>query len=92
MYRVLFWSWLLLAKLGTLVLLMLLGCGLLLELLGIWVLDATNAAEVRYYMPRRVAMLEYCVRLLGNWVLGAAIAAGLWDAAKAARLLCIGCR
>ena len=44
LYRVLFWSWLLLAKLGTLVLLTLLGCGLLLELLGIWVLDAADAA------------------------------------------------
>jgi len=68
---------LLLAKLGTLVLLTLLGCGLLLELLGIWVLDAADAAEVCHYMPRRVATLEYCVRLLGNWVLGAAIAARL---------------
>jgi hypothetical protein len=65
LYRVLFWSWLLLAKLGTLVLLILLVC---------------------------VATLEYCVRLLGNWVLGAAIAAGLWDAAEAAGLLGIGCR
>ena len=53
------------AKLGALVLLMLLVC---------------------------VATLEYCARLLGCWVLGAADAAGLWDAAKvAAGLLGIGC-
>jgi len=32
------------------------------------------------------------LELLGIWVLDAAIAAGLWDAAEAAGLLGIGCR
>ena len=31
--------------------------------------------------------LEYCTRLLDCWVLGAADAAGLWDAVEAAGLL-----
>jgi hypothetical protein len=55
---------------------------MLLTLLGRWVLLTLLGC---------VATLGYCMKLLGSWVLGAADAAGLWDAAGAAGLLGIGC-
>jgi hypothetical protein len=44
---------------------MLLGCGMLLTLLGCWVFGATNAAR----------LWDTAIILLGCWVLGAANAA-----------------
>ena len=55
------------------------------RLLGIGLYAKTRtrywfAAELRCYIPRRVAILGYCIKLLGNWMLGAVKASVLCTA------------
>ena len=57
------------------------------RLLGIGLYAKTRtrywfAAKLRRYMPRRVATLGYCIKLLGNWMLGA-VKAGILYTARA---------